>query len=77
MFEYIGSFVSVFFTNVFYTYYLKAVHNDKRFLASVWSLVISSVASITVIFYVDNHWTLIPACLGSFFGTYVGMKLKK
>lgn len=76
MVDHLIAFSSVFFTNVFYTYYLKAVAEDKHFLAAAWSLVISVVASITVIFYINNHLTLISACIGSFFGTYIGMKFK-
>jgi len=76
MLEHVGSFLSVFVTNILYTYYIKAVNRDKHLLAAVWSSGISLIASTTVLFYVDNHWTLISVGLGAFFGTLVGMKVK-
>lgn len=77
MLEHLGSFLSVFVTNILYTYYIKAVNKDKHLLASIWSASISLVASTTVLFYIDNHWTLISVGLGAFFGTLVGMKVKR
>jgi len=71
------TFLSVFFTNVFYAHYIKAVEDNKPWKASTWSFLISVMASVAVINYTTNHWTLIPACIGSFFGTYVGLKTHK
>ena len=77
MLDIASTFISIFLTNVFYTYYIKAVQKHAAFLASWWSLVISVCASVAVINYTENHWMLVPACLGSFFGTYAGMLLAK
>lgn len=75
--ESVLTFLSVFFTNVFYAYYIKAVEKDQPWIASSWSFLISVVACVAVINYTTNHWALIPACFGSFFGTYVGLKTQK
>jgi hypothetical protein len=70
------TFVLVVMINVFYTYYLSSVQNNKPLLASTWSVAINFAASIAAINYIDNHYNLIPSCLGSFVGTYIGMKIK-
>ena len=67
------TFVLVILINIFYTYYLHAVQQNKPLIASTWSTLINLAASIAAINYVENHWVLIPSCAGSFIGTYVGM----
>jgi len=75
MLQYVLTFLSVFVINVAYTYYLKAVQKDKMILASSWSAFINMVASLVAIGYIENHWLLVPSCLGSFFGTMAGMRI--
>jgi hypothetical protein len=75
--EHLLTFLSVFFTNVFYAHYIKAIEEDKHWKASSWSSLINMMASVAVIYYTSNHWTLISACIGAFFGTYAGLKTHK
>jgi hypothetical protein len=77
MFEYILTFFAVFFTDIFYTYYLKSVQEEKVINASVWAAVVFVVACVAVINYTTNHWLLIPAGAGAFCGTFVGMILRR
>jgi uncharacterized protein YebE (UPF0316 family) len=77
MIEYIITFFALFFTDVFYTFYLRAVANDRAMAASAWAVVVYIIASVAVINYTTDHWSLIPAGLGAFCGTYVGMKVRK
>ncbi len=77
MIEYITTFFALFFTDVFYTYYLRAIQNDEALKSSIWAVVVFFIASIAVINYTNDHMMLIPACLGAFCGTWVGMKLRK
>jgi len=77
MIEYITTFFALFFTDVFYTYYLRSVQNDEALKSSIWAVVVFFIASIAVINYTTDHMLLIPACLGAFCGTFVGMKLRK
>ena len=77
MTEWIVVFFALFFTDVFYTYYLKAVIEDIALVSSVWGVIVFLVASVAVINYTVDHWLLIPACLGAFFGTYVGIRIRK
>ena len=77
MIDIVTSFFALFFTDVFYTYYLKSVQEEQAVKASGWAVVVFVVASIAVINYTTNHWLLIPAGLGAFCGTYIGMRIQK
>ena len=77
MIEYITTFFALFFTDVFYTYYLRAVQNNEAFGSSVWAMIVFFIASVAVINYTSDHMLLIPACVGAFCGTWVGMKIRK
>jgi uncharacterized membrane protein YfcA len=77
MIDVVTSFLALFFTDVFYTYYLRSVQEEQALMASSWAVIVYTVASVAVINYTTNHWLLIPAGLGAFCGTYVGIKLRK
>jgi len=77
MIDYIVTFFAVFFTDIFYTYYLKAVQDEQVMKASIWATVVFLIACVAVINYTTNYLLLIPAAFGAFFGTLVGMKLRK
>ena len=77
MLEYILTFFAVFFTDIFYTYYLRAVQENQVTKASLWSVIVFITACVAVINYTTNYWLLIPAGIGAFCGTYVGMILRK
>jgi diacylglycerol kinase len=67
----------MFLTDVFYTYYLKAVQDEQALRASSWATIIYIVAAFAIIEYNTNHLLLIPAGIGAFCGTLVGMKIRK
>jgi len=69
--------VLVALVNVFYVYYLNAVKEDKPLITSLWSSGINLALSTSAIFYVQEHWIVIPSCLGSFVGTYIGATMNK
>ena len=75
--DYFLTFLSLFCIDIFYTYYLRAVADNKALVASVWSIVVTILGAFVVINYTTDHMMLMPAALGAFCGTYVGMKLKK
>ena len=77
MIDYIYTFFAIFFTDIFYTFYLKSVNEDRVIRASCWATLVFLVACSAVIEYTTNHMLLIPAGLGAFCGTFVGMKLRK
>jgi uncharacterized membrane protein YfcA len=77
MVDWVVTFLALFFTDLFYTHYLKSVEHDKPLLASSWAVIVFVVASTAVINYTTDHWLLIPAGIGAFCGTFIGMKLRK
>ena len=77
MIDYLLAFFAIFFTDIFYTYYLKAVHEEQTLKASGWATIVYVVAAVAIIEYNSNHMLLIPAAVGAFCGTWVGMKLRK
>ena len=74
---YLITFIAVFLTDVLYIYFIKSIQDSKAIQAAFWSVIVTGTASITVISYTENHWALIPALAGAFFGTLLGMKLRK
>ena len=77
MTEYVVTFFAVFLTDIFYTYYLKAVQDEQTMKASIWATIVFLIACVAVINYTTNYLLLIPAAFGAFTGTWVGMKLRK
>jgi len=77
MLEYIITFFAVFLTDVIYIHLVKSIQNDQALAASFWGMTVTFTASIAVINYTTDHLALIPALLGAFFGTLLGMKLRK
>ena len=76
MISYITTFIAVFFVDIFYTYYLKSINENAALTASLWGAVVWLIGSFAVIEYTADHMLLIPACIGAFFGTYVGIKIR-
>ena len=77
MWQYVTTFIAVFVTDLLYVYFVKSIQQDKPWAASFWSLVVTLTASIAVINYTTDHWALLPALLGAFFGTWFGMRIKE
>jgi O-antigen/teichoic acid export membrane protein len=76
MWTYIFTFLAVFVVDIIYTYYLKAINENAALRASFWGAACWLIGSLAVIEYTNNHWLLIPACIGAFCGTFVGIKLR-
>jgi hypothetical protein len=76
MLDYVITFFALFFTDVFYTYYLRSVNNNEVLKSSLWAVIVFVIAAIAVVNYTADHWLLIPACMGAFCGTFVGMKIR-
>ena len=77
MWEYAVTFFALFFTDVCYTYYLRAVADDRALAASAWAVVVYVIAGVAVINYTEDHWALIPALAGAYCGTLFGMWVKR
>ena len=77
MLVYITTFLAVFATDLLYVYFIKSIQNNTPMQAGWWSMVVTFTASIAVINYTEDHLALIPALLGAFLGTFIGMKWRK
>jgi uncharacterized membrane protein YfcA len=77
MTAYVVTFLAVFATDMLYVYFVKSIQQDQPLSAGLWSMVVTLTASIAVINYTEDHYALIPALLGAFAGTWLGMKIKK
>lgn len=77
MWEYIITFLAVFVTDTIYVNLVKSIQQDNPWRAAFWSVIVTLTASIAVINYTTDHYALIPALLGAFFGTYLGVKIRK
>jgi hypothetical protein len=76
MIDYVSTFFAIFTLDIVYTYYLRCVANNNVLGASLWSVACYLLGSYAVIEYTSNNWLMIPAMLGAFCGTYVGMLVK-
>jgi hypothetical protein len=74
MWAYIFTFLSMFVTDIVYTQLLKSVQNDRPLASSIWASAITFLGGIAIINYTNDNMMIIPAVLGAFAGTYVGMK---
>ena len=76
MLDYILAFCTLFCIDVFYSFYLKAVQRNKPLKSASWAAVVFTLSGMVVIQYTENHKLLIPAILGAFCGTYIGVKFQ-
>jgi uncharacterized membrane protein YfcA len=74
--EYIAAFLAMFFTDMFYTYYLSAIEKNRAVMASIWAGVLYLFGALIVVGYTRDVWILVPAVIGGVLGTYVGVKVK-
>jgi hypothetical protein len=74
--SYLVTFLAVFVTDLLYVYFVKSIQQDQPINAGLWSMVVTLTASVAVINYTADHYALIPALLGAFSGTWLGMKIK-
>ncbi len=77
MLDYVVTFFAVFATDLIYVYFVRSIQDNRPMMAAWWSVVVTFTASVAVINYTQDHWALIPALLGAFAGTWIGMKYRK
>lgn len=71
--EFTIAFTSMFVTDICWAVYVSSVKDDAPFKSSLWALFLFLTGSIAVIGYTTDPWLLIPAGMGAFAGTYVGV----
>lgn len=68
-------FVGLVVIDVLYAIYTKQVQKDNAFLSSLSAAVLYVISGLVVVGFVKDIWLLIPAGLGAFVGTYIGVKI--
>lgn len=77
MFEYLVTFLAVFFTDIIYVNLVKSIQQDHILHAAFLGSTITFANGIAIINYTNDHLAIIPALAGAFCGTFIGMMLRK
>ena len=67
-------FLAVAIGDICWAKYIAYAAHGHRLPAAAWSAALFLCGAFTVVEYTRNHWLLIPAALGAFAGTVVGVK---
>lgn len=67
------SFFALFFVDIGYVLYMQNVQKRKKIVASTYATLIFILNSVVIINFTEDKFLLIPAIIGAFVGTYVGM----
>lgn len=67
------SFFGLFFVDIGYVLYMQNVQKRKKVVASTYATLIFLLNSVVIINFTEEKILLIPAVIGAFSGTYVGM----
>ena len=74
--EYVAAFLAMFFTDIFNAYYIQSIQQARALKASVWATVLYVLYASAIIGSAHNPLLLIPAAVGAFAGTYIGVKYR-
>lgn len=75
IFDIIVTFMSLFITDVAWAIYIQKVKEGSAWKAAGYATFMFGVMAVGTISYVKNPWLLIPAMVGAFLGTYVGVMI--
>lgn len=68
------TFTALFVLDVVWARYTGAITDRRRALASSYAAAIIALSAIGTINYIDDRRMIVPAMLGAFCGTFVGIK---
>ena len=71
------AFIAAFALDAVWARYNMATADKRTLAAGVYSVAIYIMNSGLVIFYVVDHWLLVPAVAGAFFGTVASIEMRK
>ena len=77
MINYLLVWFSTFIISILCVIYMKAVNKENAILSALYDMLLYSVGAISTIYYIENHWMLLPAALGGGMGTYLSVKYYK
>ena len=70
-------FSAVAGADLVWTMYNKAVERHSANEAGLLSVCIYALGGITAIEYIKDNWMLVPALLGAFVGTWLGVRVNR
>ena len=50
---------------------------ERRLAAANWALLLFALGAVVTRTYVEHEWTIVPAGLGAWAGTYAGGKVRR
>ena len=71
--DFAAVFLCTFLADVCWARYIGHVGTGSRWHAANWSGLLFLLGSFSVLGYTTNHWLLVPAVLGAYFGTVMGV----
>jgi hypothetical protein len=74
IFRALVTFAALFALDVVWARYTAAVTDRRRTVASSYAAAIIALGAIGTISYIDDPRMIVPAMLGAFCGTFVGIK---
>ena len=75
--DYVITFFAIFFLDIVNAWYIKAISEDRAVVASLWAVFVTLASCVAIINYTRDNMMIIPALVGAFVGTYVGIIIKK
>lgn len=70
-------FLATAIADVCWARYTSHAAAGRRWAAALWGVGIYLAGAFTVVEYTADHWMVVPAVLGAFVGTAVGVKPKE
>jgi uncharacterized membrane protein YfcA len=75
--EWITTFIALMLMDICWVLCVRNTKDGADVKAASWAVVLFLTGAAGVIAYTANRWLLIPACAGTFAGTYVGVRFSK
>ena len=67
-------FFAMALTDYGWAVYISKVQAAQALSSATWSVVLFLMGSIGIVAFTTNIWYLLPAAVGAFVGTYLGVK---
>jgi len=71
----LAMFVMCMGLDLVYVFWLREVHDKRKWRAASWSALCVLIGSLTTVFCVWDLWLILPQCLGHACGTVIAMSL--
>jgi hypothetical protein len=71
--KYLIALVFMVFLDFGWAKYIKNISDLRPFHAAVWSVIIYVIGASVVLLVVEDSFIIVPASIGTFIGTYMGV----